>query len=83
MLVPDACLLKLLPVALLIHICKYLKEAAIICLQDGVLGGQVQWPACTLLLLKLTCCPVCSVIAESCFAENQYQAAVCCTILVI
>lgn len=47
-LIPDSCLLILLPVAFLIHFCKDLQEAAIICLQDGVLGGQVQWPASTI-----------------------------------
>ena len=39
MLIPNVCLLKLLSVALLIHVCKNLEETAIICLQDGVFGG--------------------------------------------
>ena len=38
-LIPDASLLILLPVALLIHVLEDLQEAAIIYLQDGVLCG--------------------------------------------
>ena len=44
-LIPDAGLLILLPVVRLIHVCKDLQEAAIINFQNGVLCGQVQWPA--------------------------------------
>lgn len=44
-LIPDACLLILLLVVCLIHVCKDLQEAAIIYLQNGVLCGQVQRPA--------------------------------------
>ena len=38
-LIPDASLLILLPVALLIHVLEDLQEAAIVYLQDGVLCG--------------------------------------------
>ena len=55
MLVPDASLLILLLIVLLIHVLEDLQEAAIIRLQDGVLGGQVKWPA---IATVLGCPPV-------------------------
>ena len=60
-LIPDACLLILLPVVRLIHVCKDLQETAIVDLQNGVLCGQVQRPAqhtshLDCALLELTPC---------------------------
>ena len=44
-LIPDACLLILVPVVRLIHVCKDLQEAAVVYLQNGVFCGQVKRPA--------------------------------------
>ena len=44
-LIPDAQILELLPVALVVDLLKDLHEATIVGLQDGVLCGQVQGPA--------------------------------------
>ena len=44
-LIPDAKLLKLLPVAVLIHLLENLQKSAIVDLQDRVLCRQIQRPA--------------------------------------
>lgn len=48
MLVPDAQILELLLVALLVDLVKDLHEAPVIGLQDCIFGRQVQRPAHTL-----------------------------------
>ncbi len=50
MLVPDPKLLKLLLIVLLVDLLEDHEELAIILLEDGVLRGQVQWPAAAIAI---------------------------------